>query len=180
MADKKSVATVFAPVDDVSEVPPCCLSPFPRPSVGHTQAWCTIDQMSTYYTCFRTPLITLYRAYPCCFSLQAWYTIDKMFTYYTGNISAKLFPPHTDSAVLILAVSLPLNQCFPQAWYTIDQMSTYYTGNISAITRNKKALTNLLKYHIVDGKAIRASALKDKQKLDMMNGESVTVHVTKR
>jgi uncharacterized surface protein with fasciclin (FAS1) repeats len=59
-------------------------------------------------------------------------------------------------------------------------MSTYYTGNISAITSNKKALSNLLKYHIVDGKAIRASSLKDKQKLDMMNGESVMVHVTNK
>jgi len=65
-----------------------------------------------------------------------------------------------------------------QAWYTVDQMSTYYTGNATAITRNKKALTNLLKYHIVDGKAIRASSLKDKMKLKMMNGETVTVHVT--
>jgi uncharacterized surface protein with fasciclin (FAS1) repeats len=65
-----------------------------------------------------------------------------------------------------------------QAWYTIDQMSTYYTGNASAITSNKKALTNLLKYHIVEGKAIRASSLKDKQKLTMMNGEALTVHIT--
>ena len=65
-----------------------------------------------------------------------------------------------------------------QAWYTIDQMSPYYTGNTSAIRNNKKALTNLLQYHIVDGKAIRASSLKDKTKLTMMNGETVTVHVT--
>jgi hypothetical protein len=71
----------------------------------------------------------------------------------------------------------PLLRLF-QAWYTIDQMSTYYTGNASAITSNRKALTNLLKYHIVEGKAIRASSLKDKQKLTMMNGETLTVHIT--
>lgn len=65
-----------------------------------------------------------------------------------------------------------------QAWYTIDQMSTYYTGNVSAVVSNKKALTNLLQYHIVEGKAIRASALKDNMTLTMMNGEKVTIHVT--
>jgi uncharacterized surface protein with fasciclin (FAS1) repeats len=59
-------------------------------------------------------------------------------------------------------------------------MSTYYTGNATAVTSNKKALSNLLKYHIVEGKAIRASSLKDNMKLTMMNGEEVTVHVTKK
>jgi uncharacterized surface protein with fasciclin (FAS1) repeats len=78
------------------------------------------------------------------------------------------------------AVSAVAHHLLQQAWYTIDQMSTYYTGNTSAVTSNKKALTNLLKYHIVEGKAIRASSLKDKQKLTMMNGEEVTVHVTKK
>lgn len=59
-------------------------------------------------------------------------------------------------------------------------MSTYYTGNATAITSNKKALGNLLKYHIVDGKAIRASNLKDNMTLTAMNGEKITVHVTNK
>lgn len=65
-----------------------------------------------------------------------------------------------------------------QAWDTVTTMSTYYTGNESAITGNKKALTNLLKYHIVPDRALRASQLKDKTTLKMSNGETVMIHVT--
>jgi uncharacterized surface protein with fasciclin (FAS1) repeats len=67
-----------------------------------------------------------------------------------------------------------------QAWYTIEQMSGYYTGNPQAVLGNRNALSNLLQYHIVDGKALRAGQLKDNTKLKMMNGEMVTVHVSKQ
>lgn len=67
----------------------------------------------------------------------------------------------------------------PQAWYTIEQMSGYYTGNPQAVLSNKNALANLLMYHVLDGKALRAGQLKEGQVLKMMNGEPVTVHVSK-
>lgn len=69
---------------------------------------------------------------------------------------------------------------YPQAWYAIETMSQYYAGNASAVTGNKKQLTNLLKYHVVPDKAIRASQLKDNMMLKMANGETVQVHVTNK
>jgi uncharacterized surface protein with fasciclin (FAS1) repeats len=68
----------------------------------------------------------------------------------------------------------------PQAWYTIDTMSNYYAGNATAITGNKKQLANLLKYHVLPGKALRASQLRDNMTLTMYNGETVMIHVSKK
>jgi hypothetical protein len=74
--------------------------------------------------------------------------------------------------------ALPCVPSTSQAWYPVEQMSAYYAGNSTAVLGNKKQLTNLLKYHIVAGRAIRASQLKDKMTLKMSNGETVMIHVT--
>ncbi|KAF6260076.1 hypothetical protein COO60DRAFT_1700525 [Scenedesmus sp. NREL 46B-D3] len=66
------------------------------------------------------------------------------------------------------------------AWYTIDTMSNYYAGNTTAIMGNKQQLANLLKYHVLPGKALRASQLRDNMTLTMLNGETVMIHVTNK
>lgn len=57
-------------------------------------------------------------------------------------------------------------------------MSNYYTGDRDAITGNRTQLVNLLKYHIVPDRAIRASQLKNNMTLKMYNGETARVLVT--
>jgi uncharacterized surface protein with fasciclin (FAS1) repeats len=59
-------------------------------------------------------------------------------------------------------------------------MSNYYAGNATAITGNKKQLANLLKYHVLPGKALRAGQLRDNMTLTMYNGETVMIHVSKK
>ncbi|WIA34511.1 hypothetical protein OEZ86_012834 [Tetradesmus obliquus] len=102
-------------------------------------------------------------------------SVDGLSTLYTaiGDAGLSSYLGNSKTVATLFAPS-------DDAWYTIDTMSNYYAGNTTAISGNKKQLANLLKYHVLPGKALRASQLKDNMTLTMYNGETVMIHVSKK